>query len=260
MFLRFIKDVKNYYHYIIYCTKSELKTEVANSYLNWLWWILNPLCFMLIYSFVFGTLFNAREQYFNIFIFIGITMWDFFNNTTKSCVKLIKSNKAIVDKVYIPKYVLIFIKMGVNGVKMAIGFGIIVIMMLYYRITPTPLFLWLIPILLTLFVVTFSFSAFLMHFGVYVEDLSNIWTIVLRMVFYMTGIFYNVETRAKELGPILIKVNPIALLLKSARDVLLYQTAPHYLQLFVWFLVFLVISILGIYMIYKNENSYVKSV
>lgn len=260
MFLRFIKDVRNYYHYIIYCTKSELKTEVANSYLNWLWWILNPLCFMVIYSFVFGSFFGTKEPLFNIFIFIGITMWDFFNNTTKSCVKLIKSNKAIVDKVYIPKYILIFIKMGVNGVKMAIGFCIIIIMMIYYQVPLSPMFFWIIPILIILFVLTFAFSAILMHFGVYVEDLSNIWTIILRMLFYMTGIFYNVETRAKELGPILVRLNPMALLLKSARDALLYNTVPHYRYLLLWFVIFLAISVLGIYVIYKNENSYVKSV
>ena len=46
---KFIEDIKKYYKYIIYATRSNLKTEVANSYLNWLWWILDPLCFMLVY-------------------------------------------------------------------------------------------------------------------------------------------------------------------------------------------------------------------
>ena len=51
---RFIKDTKKYWKYTIYAAKSQLKTEVANSYLNWIWWILEPFCFMLIYAFVFG--------------------------------------------------------------------------------------------------------------------------------------------------------------------------------------------------------------
>ena len=53
---RFINDVKKYWNYTRYAAKSQLKTEVANSYLNWLWWILEPFCFMLIYAFVFGML------------------------------------------------------------------------------------------------------------------------------------------------------------------------------------------------------------
>ena len=42
---RFIKDTKKYWKYTIYAAKSQLKTEVANSYLNWIWWILEPLLY-----------------------------------------------------------------------------------------------------------------------------------------------------------------------------------------------------------------------
>lgn len=261
MFSRFINDMKKYRNYIWYCTKSELKTEVANSYLNWIWWILEPLCFMLIYSFIFGTFFKAKEDKFSIFIFIGLTMWNFFANTTKNSVKLVKNNKGIVSKVYIPKQVLIFIRMGVNGVKMAIGFGIVVLMMVTGGVKPTVLILYMIPVLILLFLITFGVSCILMHFGVYVEDLANIWNIVIRMVFYLTGIFYNIEKRAgKQLGALLLKVNPMALVLDSARNALIYGKVPHYKYMLLWIGVFLILSIFGIRLIYKNENNYIKSV
>ena len=44
---------------------AELKSEVADSYLNWLWWIIEPICFMLIYTFIFGYVFKNSEQYFD---------------------------------------------------------------------------------------------------------------------------------------------------------------------------------------------------
>jgi teichoic acid transport system permease protein len=252
--------MKKYSNYVVYCVKSELRTEVANSYLNWVWWVLEPFCFMLIYAFVFGVLFNAKEKHFSVFIFIGITLWNFFANTTKNSVRLIKNNKGVISKVYIPKHVLILIRMGVNGFKMFIGFGIIILMMIFYHIKPTILVFYAIPILLLLFVITFGVSMFLMHFGVYVDDLANIWNIALRMVMYITGIFFNVETRAKELGPILLKANPMAVVLSSMRKVLLYEQAPDLLVIVLWFVVFLVLSLLGIRIIYKNENNYIKSV
>ncbi|KIR02166.1 Teichoic acid translocation permease protein TagG [Lachnospiraceae bacterium TWA4] len=261
MFSRFKNDIQKYYHYIMYCAKSELKTEVANSYLNWLWWVLEPVCFMLIYSFIFGVFFHSKVDHFSAFIFVGITMWTFFANTTQSCVKLIKANKSVVTKVYIPKYVLILIKVVVNAVKMGIGFIIIIGMMIFERINPTPLILWSIPIIITLFFITFGVAAFLMHFGVYVEDLANIWRIVTRMIFYMTGIFYDLESKAGEhLGDLLLRANPLATVITAMRSVLLYQEAPHYKVLALWLLIFIVISVLGIRLIYKNENNYVKSV
>ena len=224
---RFINDFKKYYKYAIYSAKSELKAEVASSYLNWIWWILEPLCFMLIYSFIFGVVFDAREENFPIFIFIGIMAWDFFNRNMKNSVKMVKANKSIVSKVYIPKFVLIFSKMLVNGFKMMICFGIVVLMMIVSRVSITWNVLYVIPIMISLWIINFGFMTLLLHFGVFIEDLANIVNIVLRAVFYMTGIFYSIESRiASPYSDILLKCNPIAFLLSSFRKCLLYGDSP----------------------------------
>ena len=59
MFKRFRDDMKKYWKYAIYSSKAQLKAEVANSYLNWTLVGTGPLCFMLIYVFMFGYVFNV---------------------------------------------------------------------------------------------------------------------------------------------------------------------------------------------------------
>ena len=118
---------------MIYSAKAELKAEVANSHLGWLWWILDPLLFMLVYAFVSSIVFKAKEDYFMAFIFVGVTTWDFFNKTLKQSVKLVTSNSQIVTKVYIPKFVFVISKMGTNAIKMAISFALVIGMMIFYR-------------------------------------------------------------------------------------------------------------------------------
>ena len=99
----------------------------------------------------------------------------------------------------------------------------------------------------------------LLHFGVFVEDLSNVTNIVLRFVFYLTGVFWNITTRLPEpLNKIAVKCNPIAFLLSSMRDCMIYEKTPDPLLLCIWFLIGVILSLAGIYIIYKNENSYVK--
>ena len=210
---RFLKDTKKYYKYAIYSAKSKLQSEVASSYLNWLWWVLDPLCFMLIYVFMFGYVFKSNQQYFAIFVFIGITLWDFFNKSLLQSVKVIKANKPIVSKVYIPKFILLFVKMGVNGFKMCISLLIILAMMLVFRVPVTWNVLYFIPILMTLIVIVFGFSCFLLHYGVFVEDLSNVLNIVLRFLFYLTGVFWNIMDRLPApYNDYIGKGNPIAFL------------------------------------------------
>ena len=259
LYKRFIRDMKKYFSFSIISAKSQLKSEVANSYLNWLWWILTPTCFMLIYTFIFGYVFKAKEPFFPIFIFIGISMWDFFNRMVNSSVKIVKNNKPIISKVYLPKYVLILIKTWVNGFKMIISFGIVFVMMIVCQVPLTWNILYFVPIVILLMIFSFACSVYLLHYGVFIEDLSNVITILMRMVFYLTGIFYNVATRIPEpYGKLLIRYNPIAFFLESMRNALLYGKTPHLKWMFVWFIISLILSCLGIRKIYLNENSYVK--
>lgn len=256
---RFINDIKKYYNYTIYSAKSELKAEVSNSYLNWVWWVLEPLCFMIIYAFIFGVVFDSKEKHFLIFIFIGITAWDFFNRNIKQSIKIVKKNKPIVSKVYIPKFILILSKMCVNGFKMCVSLAIVAIMMILGKVEITLNIFYFIPIMITLLIINFAFMTILLHFGVFVEDLSNVTNIVLRALFYMTGIFYSIESRIDApYSDILLKCNPMAFILSSLRKCLLYGQAPSIKIMLVWIVLGLIISSLGIRTIYKNENSYVK--
>ena len=259
MFKRFRNDMKKYWKYAIFSSKAQLKSEIANSYLNWLWWILDPLCFMMIYVFMFGYVFKSKIPYFAVFIFIGITLWDFFNKSLHQSVKVIKGNKAIVSKVYIPKFILLMVKMGVNGFKMFISLIIVAIMALVWRVHLTWNVLYVIPILMTLIVIVFGLGCFFLHYGVFVEDLSNVLNIALRFLFYLTGVFWDIMDRLPApYNAYIGKGNPIAFLITSMRQCVIYGQAPHRKLLLLWFLVGVLISALGIRKIYKNENSYVK--
>ena len=260
--IRFWNDMKKYYNYEVRAAKSSLKTEVANSYLNWIWWVLDPLLSMIIYYIIFGLVFKAKEQYFTTFLFIGQTMWAFFNKNVVQSVKMIKANKSIVARVYIPKFVLLVSNMMINGFKMLISWIIVIAMMIATKVPLSSHILGFIPIMLILFLVTFAISVNLMHFGVFIEDLGNVINIAMKLLLYLTGIFYSIETRLGPDHPLIAKIlmhaNPMALLITDMRNVVLYDKSPHWLWLLLWTLISLLFSIIGIRTIYKNENTYVK--
>ena len=82
---RFINDLKKYKNYILYATWAELKTEVINSYLGFLWMILEPLAFMLIYTFIAIIVFKSSVQYFPVFVFTSLIATQMSNKKEKSC-------------------------------------------------------------------------------------------------------------------------------------------------------------------------------
>lgn len=257
---KFFNNIKKYYKYAIRSAKAELKSEVADSYLNWLWWIIEPLCFMLIYVFVFGVVFKNSTPYFASFVFIGLTAWDFFNRMVSGSVKLIINNRDLVTKVYIPKYILLLSKSFTYLFKMGISLLITFGLMLFQGVTFSWHIVLIIPIIIVLYVISFGIGLILMNYGVTINDLGNLTNILLRMVFYLSGIFYNINERniANNLKFYLIRFNPIALIMNELRQVLIYNTLPDFKWLSIWFCIGLLLCLVGIHMIHKNENSYAK--
>ena len=267
---RFFSDIKKFHNYIMYSARSELKAEVAGSFLSWLWWFLDPLLYMGVYSFIAVLIFNRPEAHFPVFVFIGLNCWQFFNKSVKSSVRIIKGNRNIVTKVYIPKHMFVLSKMCVYGFKMFVSFGLTAVFLIFDAIFGsdpinfTPAILYLIPLFLLLFLGTFAVCMFIMHFGVFIEDLSNVITVVLQLGFYVSGIFFSLEGRLaaagmETLGKVLTTCNPLALIITDMRVAFgIAEGSLHFLALGIWVLVALVASVIGIRLVYRFENSYVK--
>lgn len=259
MLKRFIKNIKQYSAYINHAYKSDLKSEVSNSHLNWIWWILEPLLFTLIYIFIVQVVFKTTEPHFEVFVIIGTTFWAFFEKSIKGSVKTIVENKEIISKVYIPKEILVITKICVNLFKLAISFGLIALSMVIFNVPLTLALLNVIPILLVMLIVVFGLATIITHFGVFVEDLSNVLNLTMKILFYLSGIFYSVITRVPEpYGKLVTYCNPIAYIINETREVLLYGQMPNYAVLGTWFIIGIILSGIGLRLIYKYENSYVK--
>ena len=98
-------------------------------------------------------------------------------------------------------------------------------------------------------------------FGVFVDDLSYAVGILLNMLMFLSGIFYEVNTTLPEpFNIVMMYCNPIAIVIDTMRNALLYNYAANLLQIGIWFLIGIVLSIIGIHIVYKNENAYVKVV
>ncbi len=291
--VRFFKDIKKFRNYVIYSTRAELKAEVAGSFLSWLWWFLDPLLYMMVYSFIALLIFQSGEPHFPVFVFLGINCWQFFSKSVKSSVRLIVANKSVVTKVYIPKHMFLLEKLGVHAFKMFVSYGLTVLFLAGEALLNT-LFgigdpvnigikiFWVIPLMALLFLFTFAVCLIMTHFGVFVEDLNNVIVVVLQLAFYVSGVFYSLETRiskvnfafpfvnnipcfesSKEawvfLGQTLTNLNPLALIMSDMRYAVLGNGTGFHLAAFAfWFILSALVAIFGIRLIYKYENSYVK--
>lgn len=267
MLKRVAGHIKRYNPYSMYAAKSELKGEVGSSYLTWMWWILDPVLFMLVYVFITVVVFKSRGQYLPVTVIIGLTVWNFFNKTVMVSVKIVNTFRGIVSKIYIPKYMLILEKLYVNAFKMIISFGIVAAFAAAYKIHPTVNLIGCIPVFFLILTMTMACSVMAAHFGVYINDLYNVVQVILRFMFYLSGVFYDVSDRLSEtsflgfsVGKMMITVNPVAYMIDELRKIIIYGQ-PLRADLYIyWMIISVVLLSAGLKLMYRFENSYIKVV
>ncbi len=267
MLKKVITHFKRYNPYSMYAAKSELKGEVGSSYLTWLWWILDPVLFMLVYVFITVVVFKSKGEFLPVVVIIGLTVWNFFNKTVMVSVKIVNTFRGIVSKIYIPKYMLILEKLYVNFFKMLISFGIAAVFAAAYQIPPTGNLLYCIPVLFLIILMTLACCILAAHFGVYINDLYNVVQVILRFMFYLSGVFYDVGDRLSgayilgiNVGRLMISVNPVAYMIDELRQIIIYGQPLRVEMFLYWSVISLVLLFMGLKLMYRYENSYIKVV
>ncbi len=257
--IKAIKSIIKYWEYITYATKLKVKSEVINSSLGFLWLILEPFCFMLIYMYIATVVFKTEIEYFPLFVCVGMIIWNFFSKSINTSTKVLTSNKDIISKIYVPKILLLLIVIFQNIVKLLISFALVIGLLIYFQVPFQLNMFSIFLVLLVLFIFTTGVAAILMHFGVFMTDLNYIVSIFLKFLFYLTGVFYVVSTMVPPPYNEIISIyNPLAFFIIEIRNVLLYNQSLNYYVLASWAGVAIFLNFIGTLLINKYENTYVK--
>lgn len=218
-------------------TLRELRTKYRRSFLGWAWSMLNPLSQILIYGFVFGTLFNATAPVgvpsgldnFAFFLLCGLLPWNFFGLVTSLGLGAVSANAGLVRRVAFPREVLVFS----NVLHACVQFSIEMVLLFIVLLIGGAHFLPWIPvviltsILLAIFATGIAMA--LSVLAVYFRDVSYLWVIVTQVWFFATPIVYPpslLEERAPTWVQNILKFNPMNAFVEVYRRLLYDGGAP----------------------------------
>ena len=252
-----IKNLRKHHEYILYYAWIMLKQRVAGSYLGFLWLFLQPLMFMIIYSFVVTVIFKSRIQNFNIYVLIGLNTWTLIQRTIMVSATAISRNKAVFEQVYFHKFVYPTVYLVSYAYEFLISTSLVLVLMIFSGVPFTWHLLEILPVLFVCMLFALGCGLIVAHIGVYFFDLSNILEFSLRFIFYLSPIMWSYETLNFNLIW-LLRLNPVSVLLGSFRSCVMYGKSPVYLYLFIIGMFSCILIKIGYQLISKYENSYAR--
>lgn len=101
----FIVNAKKYSFLIQQLVSRDIKLKYRRSYMGYIWTLLEPLLTMIVLCFVFSQLKGKSDRLFPLYVLTGKLIYTFFSGATKSAMKSIQNNSAMLRKVNVPKII-----------------------------------------------------------------------------------------------------------------------------------------------------------
>ena len=244
--------------------RRDILARYRGSFGDVFWTVLNPLLLMSTYFFVFGVVLRTRfgpdqsSTGFALYFLAGMLPWLAFSEPAGRAPFVILEHRNFVKKLIFPLDTLPVNQVVSGLVTELFAAAIFVVALLLIRGSIPWAVVWLPLLLIPQLLLTLGICWFLSALGVFLRDLGQLMGFVLTLWFFITPICYpeaNLESLPAPAMAILRK-NPMYVLVRGYRAMLLEHHAPELLPLIKLWVVALALFWLGYAWFYKLRKSF----
>lgn len=247
---------------IISLSIRDIESKYRGSILGLFWLIFNPILMLLVYTFVFSVVFQAKwgggsgdKIEFALILFIGLIVYNLFSENVARSPTSIISNVNYVKKVMFPLEVIAIVNMISSLFNCAIS--VIILLVAYTIFYGVPhLSSGLVPfVLLPVVLWGLGIGWFLSALGVYLRDVSQVVGVFLTALMFLSPIFYPVSA-LPDFYQQLVQLNPLSNVIEQMRDVLFWGRGVNLFDLLLNVVVSLVVAKIGFVFFQKARKGF----
>ena len=204
---------------------TEYYQRYYGSSLGVVWAFLNPLFRILIYYLAFSYLiFRNRDPQFILYLFLGITIWQYFSENTNKGVSLLRGKKYLIQNVGMAESDIFIASALSTSVSFGLNILIFCLISFWFEVSFSVNSLLVIALFANLFLIVIGVSMILSTIYLYFSDLKHVWDISLLLGFWTVPIIWD-ATYVYTTYPFMLYGNPITGILVNLRNVMLYNSS-----------------------------------
>ena len=250
--LHILKEQFTHKNQILKLTIYNMKSEYANHYLGIFWNIIQPLLQLTVYYLVFGLgLRGGGEKLINgvpfiIHLITGLFPWLFISQGINNGASSIIKNISLLSKMKFPPSVFISITLTNNIFNLLLTSSIIFIISLVNSYVQWWHYFFFIYFLFSSIILIYCISLITSTMVIIIRDTKNLLQNIIRMLFFMTPIFWAIEEASGVLKHI-VGLNPFSYLIGIYRLAFVNNSQNSYGtysdHLYFWILTLLILTI-----------------
>lgn len=240
----------------------EVLQRFKGSWLGLGWSLLTPLAMLVVYTFVFRTVLNARwpgaedsNSEFALQIFSGLLVFSLFSEVIGRAPQLVLEQPNLVKKVIFPLEILSWSAVASSCFHSALSLLVLLGGAFFFRGELTIHVVALPVVMLAFIPILLGLSWLLAALGVYLRDIGHIVGLVLTPLLFLSPVFYPTSA-LPEFVQNYMMINPLALIIESLRDVVLANQWPNFDSLALYFVVGLGVAVIGAWCFEKTRRGF----
>lgn len=245
----------HYTEFLMYRAIAELKRDSSSMYLGMLWWVIEPLLYMMVFYVVFGLGLKKGGVDYVLYLLCGLVPWKWLDSTVRTSSGIINSSAGLMRQLYFPKWLLPGYIVLANTYKFFIIFVLLLLIVIGAGINPSACWLALPLIVVMQFFLVCALSGLASLLVPLVPDLKYAVHYGMTMLFFMSGIFFDIS----EIGePVRfwLSWNPALIFIDAYRSVLLNQLWPDWFVLMKVMVLTMMVLLLVVILFRKLDRYY----
>jgi lipopolysaccharide transport system permease protein len=258
-----LKDLWTYRELVYFMIWRDVKVRYKQTMLGAAWAIIQPVLTMIVFTFLFGRIAKLPTDNnipYPIFSYAALLPWGMFVGALNQASRSLTSNQNMVTKIYFPRLVLPLASILSGLVDFVIAFVILIGLMIYYGVTPSPNAIWALPLFLLLTVVTaLGVALWLSAINVQYRDVNYALPFLTQFWLFITPVAYS-SNLISEKWQLVYSLNPMAGVVNGFRWALLGTDTGPGPEMAVSVLISVVILIGGLFYFRNMEKTFADTI
>lgn len=258
-FREMFSEQVTYRELLLEMTRRDLLLRYKQTIMGFGWAVFMPLLNTAVFSVIFTRVAHIDTGVaYPLFAYLGLLAWHFSASSMRASVTSLTTNGSMVTKIYFPREIFPFSALLVALVDFVVGSSVLVALMGWYGIAPSPEMIWTPVIIAVQAIFTAALALFLAMANLFYRDVKYIFEVGISIWMFATSVLYPLDSVGGTAG-LLLRLNPMTHIIDAYRAVLLHAEMPA-LAFFVTAIVALALLLVSWLTFHRSEFEFAERI